>query len=225
MSDPHLLTQLASAIPLALAACVYPPAIAVLIYYLSRDPGRRLVVAYYAGAFAVTLVVGIVGVVVLGEADINPRLHPTPSAAIDVALGLAMLGAAVAVARHKPPRADDKKPRKPRSASTWGAGLLGAAMYGAPSLFYVGAIKEVADANPSLGAAVLTALLLTVCVLLFIEVPIALYLVFPVPTRAKLSAFDAWAHRNGPLLLTGGFAVASLYLLGLGLLRLVRGST
>jgi len=191
MSDPELSTQLANAVPLALAASVYPPAIAALVYYAGRQSGRRLVLAYYSGAFVVTLVVGVVGVVVLGEADINPRLHPAPSAAVDVGLGVAMLGAAAAVALRRWPRWEHTGPRTQRRASTWGAWLLGVAMYAAPSLFYVGAIKEVADANPSLLTAVMTVLLLTFCVLLFIEVPITLYLVYPLSTHDRLQAFNA----------------------------------
>jgi threonine/homoserine/homoserine lactone efflux protein len=220
-TNPSVATQLASAIPLALAACVYPPAIAVLIYYFSRESGKRLVFAYFAGAFAMTLVVGIVGILALGEAEINPRDHPTPNAALDIALGLAMLAAAVLVANRKGPRGRDAKPPSERQASTRSAVLLGVVMY-APSLFYLSAMKQVAEADPSALGAVLIALLLTVCVLLFLEVPIALYLLFPEATDDKLKVFDAWMHRAGRGLLIWGFTIGGLYMLGTGLYLLAR---
>jgi hypothetical protein len=218
-SNPSLGTQLAAAVPLALAACVYPPAIAVLIYYLGRDSAKRLVLAYYAGAFAMTFVVGVVGILALTGTDVNPKQHPAPSAGLDIALGVAMLGAAIAVARRKRPQPKEEKPSKQRKTSALGAVLLGVAMY-APSLFYLAAMKQVADANPSAVAAVLSALLLTLCVLLFIEIPITLYLLFPGATDTKLRAFDAWLHRNGRTLLIWGFTIGGLYMLATGIYRL-----
>jgi hypothetical protein len=219
-SNPSLSTQLAAAVPLALAACVYPPAIAVLIYYLSRDSAKRLVVAYYAGAFAMTWVIGIVGILVLTGTNVNPKQHPVPSAGLDIALGVAMLGGAFVVARRKRPEPKEEKPPKQRRVGARGAVLLGVVMY-TPSLFYLAAMKLVADAAPSAVAAVLSALILTLCVLLFIEIPIGLYLLFPDATDTKLKGFDAWLHRNIRTLLIWGFTVGGLYMLGTGIYRLV----
>jgi hypothetical protein len=198
---------------------VYPPAFAVLIYYLSRDSPKRLILAYYAGAFAMTLVVGIVGILVLTGADVNPRDHPTPSASLDIVLGVLMLGSAVAVARRRP-RAKSEKPPKQRRVGAGGAVLLGVVMY-TPSLFYLAAMKLVADADPSPAATVVSALILTLCVLLFLEIPIGLYLLFPDATDAKMKGFDAWLHRNARTLLIWGFTIGGVYLLGTGLYQLV----
>jgi hypothetical protein len=218
-SNPHLSAQLAAAIPLALAACVYPPAIAVLLYYLGRDSPRRLVLAYFGGAFAMTLVVGIVGISVLIGTDVNPKEHPTPSAALDLALGATMLAAAFLLARHKSvPRTE--KPPKERRVGARGAVLLGIVMY-TPSLFYLSAMKLVADAEPSAVATVLSALLLTLCVLLFLEIPIGLYLRFPDATHTKLAAFNAWLRRNGRTLLTWGFVIGGSYMVGRGVVELI----
>ena len=218
-SNPSLATQLAAAIPLALAACVYPPAIAVLIYYLGRGSAKRLVLAYYTGAFAITLVVGIVGISALTDADVNPRERPTPSAEIDIFLGVLMLGAAITAARRKR-QPGKEEPPKQRRVDPRGAAVLGVVMY-APSLFYLSAMKLVADADPSAVATVLSALVLTLCVLLFIEIPIVLYLLFPDATNAKLKAINAWLHRSGRTLLIWGFAVGGLYLVGTGIYQLV----
>jgi hypothetical protein len=218
-SNPHLSTQLASAIPLALAASVYPPAIAVLIYYLGRESPRRLVLAYFGGAFAMTLAVGIAGIAILIGSDVNPRDRPTPSAGLDLVLGATMLAAAFLLARRRSVLTTEKPPRE-RRVGARGAVLLGIAMY-TPSLFYLSAMKLVADADPSAGATVLSALLLTLCVLLFLEVPIGLYLRFPDATHTKLSAFNAWLRGNGRTLLMWGFLIGGFYMLGRGIARLI----
>jgi hypothetical protein len=218
-SNPSLSTQLAAAIPLALAACVYPPAIAILVYYLGRESPRRLVLAYYGGAFTMTLIVGIVGIAVLTGADVNPKEHPAPSAGLDIALGAAMLAAAFLLARRKPvPRTE--KPPKQRRVGAWGAVLLGIVMY-TPSLFYLSAMKTVADAEPSAVATVLSALLLTLCVLLFLEIPIGLYLRFPDATHTRLSVFYDWLRGNGRTVLMWGFAIGGLYMFGRGVVGLI----
>lgn len=219
-SNPSLSAQLAAAIPLALAACFYPPAIAVLLYYLSRESARRLVLAYVAGAFVMTFLVGVAGILVLSGANVNPRHHPSPSAGLDVALGVVMLVAAFLVARRRRPSARKEKEPKERRPGPRGAALLGVVMY-LPSLFYLSALKLVADADPSVTAAVLCALLLTVCVLAFILVPVALFLLFPERTDARLRALDAWMRRHGRTLLVWGFTIGGLYMCGTGVYRFV----
>jgi hypothetical protein len=218
-SNPALSTQLAQAIPFALAATVYPPAIAVLIYYLGAKSPKRLVLAYYFGAFAMTLVVGIVGISLLGDASINPKEHPNPSAGLDMVLGVLMLAAALLLARRKPRPKDETVPKR-RSGGPGGAAALGVVMY-LPSLFYLSAMKEVADANPGGVAIVLSALVLTLCVLLFIEIPIILFLLFPTRTDARLKQFDGWLHREGRKLLIWGFTIGGLFLVGQGISRIV----
>jgi Sap, sulfolipid-1-addressing protein len=220
-SNPSLATQLASAIPLALAACVYPPAVAVLIYYLSRESPRRLLLAYFVGAFVMTFVVGVVGILFLGGVDVNPKQHRGPSAALDILLGAAMLLAAFVAGRRRPSKKDSEpKPPKQHRGGAGGAVLLGLVMY-TPSLFYLSAMKLVADADPSVVGAVFSALVLTICVTLFIAVPIGLYLVFPDVTDRRLKVFNAWLHRHIRTLLVWGFTIGGSYLLGSGIYRLV----
>ena len=53
------MSALSEAVPLALAAAFYPPAILVVILLLTGEHPRRLVLGYLAGA---VLIVGTVGV-------------------------------------------------------------------------------------------------------------------------------------------------------------------
>ena len=221
-SNPALSSALAEGIPLALAASVYPPAIAVLIYYLGRDSPRRLFLAFFVGAFAMTFIVGVSGMLLLTGTDVNPKGHPAPSAGLNIALGVLLISAAHAVVRRSRNRSDVQKPARQRRTSTSSAALLGVLMY-APSLFYLSAIKKVADADPSLPAALLSALILTICVLLAVEIPVGLYLLFPDATDARLKAVNSWLRRSSPTILYWGFTLGGLYMITSGVLLLVNG--
>jgi hypothetical protein len=211
---------LAAAIPLALLGAISPPIFAILIYYLGRESPRRLLFAYFAGAFAMTFAVGIAGISLLRGAKVDPQHHHGPSAAVDIALGVLLLAAAFVIARRKDSGRKTDKPPKQRSSGVTGAVVLGIVTW-IPGFAYLSALKSVSDAAPHPAAAVGATLLLTLLVLLFVEVPIVTYLKFPEGTHTKLKALDAWFHRHARTILTWGFAIAGAYMIGHGIYRLV----
>jgi hypothetical protein len=219
-ANPSLPGQLIAAVPLALAACVYPPALAVVAYYLSRESPRRLVFSYYAGAFVMTLSVGVAGILFLGGVNINPKHHHLPSASVDLALGAAMLVLALLIARRKPGPPKTKAPKEHRSGGG-GAVLLGVVMW-TPSLFYLSAMKLISDAGPSAVEAILSAVVLTVCVLLLLELAIALFLRYPEAAVQHIQAFNGWLHRHARTILSWGFALGGAFMVAYGTVRLVR---
>jgi hypothetical protein len=219
-SNPTLSTQIGPAILLAVAACVSPTALAVLIYYLGRPSAKRLALGFLGGAFVMTFAVGLTGILVLGGIDLNPGHHRSPSAGLDIALGGAMLAAALVLLLRKAKKRGGDPPAKERRGSTVSAVLLGLAMY-TPSLLYLAALKQVADADPSTAGAVFSALILTLCVLLFVEIPVGLFLLFPEATNTRLKAFDAWIHRHLATVGIWAFTIGGLYMLGYGIDRLV----
>jgi hypothetical protein len=52
--------------------------------------------------------------------------------------------------------------------------------------------------------------------LLFLEIPILFYVLFPDATNTKPKVFDSWLHRHGPKLLIWAFTIDGGYLLGTG---------
>jgi threonine/homoserine/homoserine lactone efflux protein len=218
-SAPSLSTQLAAAIPLTLVACLSPSAVAIVIWYLGQESPRRLVLAYLAGAWAVSAVVAIAAILLLHGTKLTPKHHPAPSAGVDMTLGLAMLVTAVVYVRRQPA---EKGPKKARRHDPRGALLLGVVMY-LPSLFYLAALKQLADADAGLLVTALSGLLLVVIVVLIVEIPVGLYLLFPDGTGRQLKAFDEWMRRHQRVIVVAGLTGAGLYLLGTGIDRAVTG--
>ena len=182
------MSGLSQAVPLALAAAIYPPAILVCALLLTGDRPRLLVSAYLAGAALVVVAVGLAGLVLLEGADATePQSHST-SAAIDIALGVLLLALFAwmwprRVRAAKEPDTAKQEGRiaqltgRARSSARW-AFALGIVMY-LPSPFYLAAIKTIADAGGSAGGRIVAVLICGMCVLLFVEVPFVALMLAP----------------------------------------------
>jgi Sap, sulfolipid-1-addressing protein len=207
-ASPSLWTQLAAAIPLALLATLSPTSVAVIIWYLGLESPRRLVTSYLGGALLITALVALAALLLLQGTQTVPHSHPTPSATVDIVLGLVLLGTAVVVARHQPKAKDAPKERRhdPR-----GAFALGVVMW-TPSVAYLAALKLISDANAPAVSTVLASLVVIFCVLLVLEIPIGFYFFYPDRTELKLKAFHEWLHRHGRTLLAWGLAVGGVYM-------------
>jgi uncharacterized membrane protein YfcA len=137
-------------IALAFAASIYPPAVAAVIA-LGRDSQvRSRVLAFVAAATAVTYVTGVLALFVLSDV-VATGLHYTPSAALDLALGLLLLGVAAHLNRSQAPRMKSQTGSKMerRLQSRRLAFALGLTLYALPSPIYIGAVKTIADAKLS----------------------------------------------------------------------------
>ena len=99
-ASPSLWTQLAAAVPLALIATFSPTSVAVIIWYLGLESPRPLLMAYLGGAFLITALVAVVALFLLQGTRTVPHGRATPSATVDIVLGVALLATAVMVARR-----------------------------------------------------------------------------------------------------------------------------
>ena len=61
------MSALNEALPLALGASIYPPALLVLLLLLTGEHPRRLVLAYFAGAALMVVSAGLIALVVLKD--------------------------------------------------------------------------------------------------------------------------------------------------------------
>jgi Sap, sulfolipid-1-addressing protein len=208
------------AIALALAASIYPPAVAAIIA-LGRGPQLRSRVAVFViAALAVTYALGVAMLLFLTEIGASGPLHYTPSASLELALGLALVAIAVHLQRRpeKPPSAS-KIERYLRSRRL--AFALGLTLYVLPSPIYIGAVKSVADAKLSTSNELL-ALALTVGVMLWlIEIPMLMLLVAPDKSGALLERINRWFAGHGRELGVLLCAGAGVYLAAKGLAALI----
>ena len=138
------------ALALAFAASIYPPAVAVVIALGRGSQVRSRVLAFVMAAAIVTYATGVLTLFVLSDVGAT-GLHYTPSAAVNMALGLLLLGLA---ARLHRPRASSAKSgegskMERRLQSRRLAFVLGLTLYALPSPIYIGAVKAIADAKLS----------------------------------------------------------------------------
>src|SRR5271170_1704667 len=129
----------AQTLALALAASIYPPAVAAVIA-LGRGPQlRSRVFAFVLAALAITYASGTLMLFVLVELGATGSLHWTPRAAFDLALGLVPLGVAVHLRRGRPEAsADPATPNAPSKIERYLqsrrlAFALGLTLYAVPS--------------------------------------------------------------------------------------------
>jgi len=199
---------LAQALPAAFMAALYPPALLVVAYLLGGPRPVRSSLAFLAGAATVTVGIGVAVV-----------LHRTIPPGIDVALGGALLMLAVVVARRprRPPK-PDASDRKQRSAV--GLCLFGAAMY-IPSIFYLTALHEISQGEASGAQTALSLILIALIVLLFVEVPLLLYVAAPDRTARILGSWNGWLSQHARTIIIVAAAVIGAYLLVSGIVDLV----
>jgi hypothetical protein len=238
-----------SVLALAFAAGIYPLGLAIVVRYLGEPASMRRAYAYLGGAATVTFGAGTAMVVALRGSGLTKRQHPAPSAGVQLLLGVALLLVAVWMARHRAPAgkrgsgpADTGQPsgetqgpdgpgrRMPRVAGkdrrTPGIGelfLLGMITY-LPSLLYVGAIKNLVDADLSTGVTIVLLVVCAVFVLQMVELPIILRLLAPRRTGMILAAYNAWMHRHGRRLVIVLAAAGGVYFLISGITMLLPSS-
>jgi hypothetical protein len=208
-------------IALAFAASIYPPAVAAVIALGRGRQVRSRVLAFVMAAIIVTYVTGVLVLFVLKDVGVT-GLHYTPSAVVDLALGVLLLGLGVRLSR---PRAGRAKPSgesklERRLQSRRLAFVLGLTLYALPSPIYVGAVKTIADAQLSTSSQLL-ALAVTLAVMLWlIELPMLLLLIVPERAGKALEQINAWFIQNGRRLAMLACVGAGIYLIVKGLMGL-----
>src|SRR5262249_20644556 len=88
---PLRVTALSEALPLALAAAVYPPALLVLLLLTGGPRPRPLVGAYFIGAALVTFGVGLAGLALVDGTGTAVQHNRHASAGVYIACGLLLL--------------------------------------------------------------------------------------------------------------------------------------
>ncbi len=208
---------------LALAASIYPPAVGAVIALGRGAHLRSRVVAFVLAAIAITYATGTLMLFVLIELGATGSLHWTPSAAFDVALGVALVGLAF---RLRTTRSQTKTPKKPSKIGRYLqsrrlAFLLGLTLYILPSPIYIGAVKTIADADYSTSRELATLAVTVVVMLWLIEVPMLMLLAVPKRASSSLERVNLWFTRHGRLLAVALSAGVGLYLLIRGLVGVI----
>jgi hypothetical protein len=211
------------ALSLALAASIYPPALAAVIALGRGSDVRLRVLLLVAAAYITVLVTGALILFLFTETGLTSKQARTPSAALYVLGGVVLLWLATRL-RRPPTRAAGPSGVPSRSARYLGSRrlvvLLGVILYVVPSPIYLGALKAIADTH---AAAVqqLSYLLLTLVVMLWIiELPALLVIVYPARGARVLERVNAWFAQHWRALATAAALGTGAYLIVVGLMEL-----
>lgn len=216
------------ALALALAASIYPPAVAAVIALGRGSEVRLRVVAFvFAGAIT-TYAMGVLLLFLLIELGLSGPKHRTPGGVFDLVVGVALLLLALRLHRKAPDPAKPSDPAKSSSSrierylqSLRLVLVLGVTLYILPSPIYIGAVKAIADAKLSTSSELLW-LAATVAVMLWlIELPMLMLLTFPGSAVTALEAVNLWFARHGRLVAVIAAAAAGVYLLIQGLVDII----
>ncbi len=212
------------AVSLALAASIYPPALAVVIALGRGTQVRLRVLLLVVAAFFTVLVTGSLMLLLFTEVGGSSSTARTVGAGLYIAAGIALLGLAAHLQKRGP--SADKKDAGPSKTDRYLESarlvlLLGVVLYVVPSPIFVGVVKAVADTNASTAQQLVYLVTSLVIMLWLIEIPMLLLLVFPAGGQRVLENVNAWFARHGRSVAVIVSVVAGLYLIGVGLLEVL----
>jgi Sap, sulfolipid-1-addressing protein len=221
---------MAELIPLALAAALYPPILALVVVILARPNPRNLLLAYVVGALLVSTLAGLAIVAALKGGNVVGGSDHTVNPAVDIAAGVGALFVAWILltdrdrqlrerrARKKAEKADGRDPWSRRMLerdSMRMAFLLGIAL-NLPGATYIVALKDIAAADQATGVAIAEILGFNLIMFSIAEIPLVSYTLRPERTREVVNNINDWL---------GGHSrqIAMALCLGVGAFLLVRG--
>jgi hypothetical protein len=211
-----------AAIPFALAAAFFPPAVAVMLWLFATPPRVRRGVVYLGGAATSTIGSGVIILSLLHGIETAPGHRTTIESIVQVVLGgiFVLFAAGLALRRPTLGRQDrSQPPTRLRARGYAGIFLLGMAMW-TPSFAYVAAIDLIVDSGLSLPAQILNLLLVSIIVMAPIELPLLLYGVAPGAIIGIVAKVDALVRRYFWQLGTITAGAGGTYLLLRGSLQL-----
>jgi Sap, sulfolipid-1-addressing protein len=215
------------ALALALAASIYPPAVAAVIALGRGAEVRSRVFAFVLAAGLITYSVGALILYALVELGATGSHHLTPGAAVEVALGVLLMLLALRLHRPDPAAAvgvpasatPSKIERYLESRRL--AFVLGIVLYVLPSPIYIGAVKAVADANLSTSGELAALVGVVAAMLWMVELPMLMLLLVPDRAADTLERINLWFARHGRTLAIVAAAGAGIYLIVKGLHQLL----
>jgi hypothetical protein len=222
----------ASIIPLAFAAALYPTLLAGVIVLLARDKPVAMLAAFLAGGMLISVTAGLIIVFALGGA-VSTKNQKSASPTIDLIAGILSIVLAAVLWKRKRARATRGGARKApkKSGPSWTQRTLGEgsawAAFGAglilniPGIWYLDALKDISKANAGTAATVLAVLLFVVVMFALAELPLVGYVVDPDGTRVRVKGFQTWINVHAMTVATWAAALIGVYLTAKGIAGVV----
>lgn len=217
--------MLTEAAGFAVLAALSPTAVLVSAVFLGSASPRRTALIYLIGAIVMTAVMATIVFVVLHAGHVyKPHQHQTRYG-VRLGLGLLLLLGGGYLRWRGPKRPDPAKKDKGlvsrmlAKPGTKEAFVVGVLVY-SPSLTFVAAVQVIATARQSLIASVLDLVVVIAITIVFVWLPLVLYLLAPARTGRVLTQFNAWLRSHGHALVVGALLVGGVLLTLNGILGL-----
>jgi hypothetical protein len=212
------------AISLALAASIYPPALATVIALGRGEEVRLRVLLLVVAAFFTVLVTGSLMLVLFTEVGASSSPARTASAGLYIAAGAALVWLALHLRNRDPGVA--KKEGGPSKTDRYLESsrlvlLLGVVLYVVPSPIFLGVVKAIADTHASTAQQLVYLVEALLIMLWMVELPMLLLLAFPARGSLVLEGINEWFARHGRIVAEVVSAGAGVYLIGVGLAELL----
>ncbi|HUA12597.1 MAG TPA: GAP family protein [Solirubrobacteraceae bacterium] len=212
------------ALSFALAASIYPPALAAIIALGRGQEVRLRVVLLVIGAFFTVFVVGCIILLLFSQAHASKNDVRTPSAWVYILGGVIVLWLAWRL--HRKP-AKPKRPPEEREPSKidrylegkWLVLLLGVILYVIPSPIFIGGLKAIADTHASTGTQVAYLIQMMLIMLWMIEIPMLVMIAFPERGTAILESINSWFGQHGRSIGEVALVLLAAYLLIVGVIE------
>jgi hypothetical protein len=213
-----------SAAGLALLAAVSPTALLIAAVFLGSARPRRTLLYYLVGAVLMSLIMCIALLAVLRGLDLSRPAEHDPRYGFRLALGLLLLIGAALVARRTPPIDGEAQAgfvsRLAATPTPLSAFLVGVLVF-APGASFLAAVQVIATARASFELTALAVLLVVGINVLFVWLPLLLYVAYPRATAHNLAVFDGWLRAHTHELLIGVLAVVGVLMTANGIYGLV----
>lgn len=196
---------MASIIPLASAAAVYPTLLAGVIVLLARDKPAPLLASFLAGGYVISIAAGLIIVFVL-DGTVSASNQKSASATVDLIAGVLSLVLAGVLWKRAHDKGPAQAPESKKDGKSWTQRALGQGSwwvaFGAgvvlnlPGIWYLDALKDIAQANASTVTSIVWVLLFVVIMFMLAELPLIGFAVDPDRTRVRVQRFERWMNAH-----------------------------
>ena len=174
-----------------------------MIIFLGRPHPKRLLAFFLAGAWLVSLTIGLVAVFAMDGVELRSSTRGAVNAAVYISIGAFVLVVGGYLLGRPPKPKKPKKDEKPSMTqrvltkdNSWLVFVLGIVL-NMPGVWYLIALKDIAAADQSTATVVAQVLLYNVIMFAAAEIPLLGFVFAPEATARRVQAFDAWLGRNG----------------------------
>jgi hypothetical protein len=201
---------------LALTAALNPTLLTATMVMLFASEPRRLMSGYLLGAYAISILLGLVIVLALEDSSAVSTAEHSFSPAADIVLGVLLLLVAYVIhsdrdARVRERRSARAQAKGPKQAPRWKTALdkgsartafLVGILLTLPGASYLAGMSRIAKQHASTIETALAVVIFCVIMLTLIEVPLLGLAIRPDFTRRQIERFTAWVSTSTRTIVT-----------------------